>query len=233
MTEQQSTKRDGLWIYTILTVIVFLLVGIISYGAYYAVAAVRPEMVAGVSLAQISFWVSVFIIAAEWVLVATIVRRLRTTGIPLLSLIAPRGDPWRFHLLPTAAVFVILNLITAFFIVSLRLIFGVPVYLDLSLGQRLFLGILVPVSAGFCEELIWRGYVITRLEARGRGPLSAIVLAAVPFALIHGEPLHWIYTFLFAVVAGLYYIRERNLVPLMVIHAVVDLWSSGWFVLGA
>jgi len=47
--------------------------------------------------------------------------------------------------------------------------------------------IMISVTAAFCEELIWRGYVITRLEARGRSRWSAMILATVSFALIHAH----------------------------------------------
>jgi membrane protease YdiL (CAAX protease family) len=103
-------------------------------------------------------------------------------------------------------------------------------YPGLPLWQRLGLVVMTAVTAGFCEELIWRGYVITRLEARGRRRWAAITLAAVAFALIHGSPLHWVYTFVIGIVAGHYYTRERTLVPLMISHTVLDLWSFGLFI---
>ena len=37
------------------------------------------------------------------------------------------------------------------------------------------------------------------------------------------------FTLLFGIVTGYYYVRERNLIPLMITHAMVDLWSFGWF----
>ena len=46
--------------------------------------------------------------------------------------------------------------------------------------------------------------------------------------MIH-SPLHWPFTFLFGIVTGHYYTRERNLPPLMITHAIVDFWSFGWF----
>jgi membrane protease YdiL (CAAX protease family) len=87
----------------------------------------------------------------------------------------------------------------------------------------------VSATAGFTEELIWRGYIITELEARGRGMWSAIVLAAISFALIHGIyfPVKLLVTFLLGIVAGYYYFRERKLIPLMLIHFIADLWSYG------
>jgi membrane protease YdiL (CAAX protease family) len=81
--------------------------------------------------------------------------------------------------------------------------------------------------------LIWRGYVITRLEARGYGLAKAIVLSAISFALIHGIwlPDKLLTTFLFGIVAGFYYARERRLAPLMIAHIVIDVWSFGLSVL--
>jgi membrane protease YdiL (CAAX protease family) len=38
--------------------------------------------------------------------------------------------------------------------------------------------------------------------------------------------------FLFGLIAGWYYYRERNLAPLMVTHALPDLWSVGLVILG-
>jgi membrane protease YdiL (CAAX protease family) len=65
---------------------------------------------------------------------------------------------------------------------------------------------------------------------RLRGRWTTVLLSALFFALIH-SPLHWAFTFLFGMVTGSYYTRERKLIPLMVAHAIVDLWSFGWFLL--
>jgi len=128
-------------------------------------------------------------------------------------------------------VFVIFNAIFAVYMTILWMSGGLRAFASLSIWQRIFLIGLVPISAGFCEELIWRGYIITRLEARGRRRWPAILLSAASFALIHGIFLldKLLVTFLLGIVAGLYYIKERNLVPLMVAHTIVDLWSFGLF----
>lgn len=87
----------------------------------------------------------------------------------------------------------------------------------------------LPITAGFCEELIWRGYIFTQLEARGYRLAKAIVLSAISFALVHGiwVPDKLLTTFLFGIVAGLYYARKRNLIPLMITHIVMGVWSFG------
>ena len=58
--------------------------------------------------------------------------------------------------------------------------------------------------------------------------VAAIGGGHVFFALIHGFlPGKLLVTFLLGVVGGFYYTRERNLVPLMLAHGVVDVWSFG------
>ena len=151
-----------------------------------------------------------------------------------MDLIAPQGDPWRFRWLPATLMFVGLNAIMALLMVTLagleKASPGFSYYEGLRLWQSLLLVIVIAVSAAFCEELIWRGYVITRLEARGRGRWVTVLLAAIFFALIH-SPLHWVFTFLYGLLAAYYYTRERNLIPLMITHAFVNLWTFSWFLI--
>ena len=99
----------------------------------------------------------------------------------------------------------------------------------LDMWRKIVMLTVLPFTAGFCEELIWRGYIFTQLEARGYGLAKAIVFSAISFALIHGITLpdKLLTTFLFGIVAGLYYARERNLIPLMIAHIVMDVWSFG------
>jgi membrane protease YdiL (CAAX protease family) len=52
------------------------------------------------------------------------------------------------------------------------------------------------------------------------------VLLGVVGMLVYGA----YYTFVIGLIAGFYYTRERTLVPLMITHVVLDLWSFGVFV---
>lgn len=229
MNAELSTKQDRLWVYMILPIILLFVGGMLSYGIYYALGATQPEIIAGVPLGQVTFALYIFIAVVEWVLALSVVRRMRRAGGSAMDLIAPHGNPWRFRWLPAAFVFLGLNAIMAVFMAILSAFAGFPYYEGLRLWQRLLFVVIIPPTAGFCEELIWRGYVITRLEARGRGRWATILLSAVAFALIHGSPIHWVFTFLMGIVAGYYYSRERSLVPLMITHAVIDLWSFAWY----
>jgi membrane protease YdiL (CAAX protease family) len=229
MNTPLTTKQDKLWVYVVLPILVLLLGGMLTYSIYFAFAAVRPELVSGLPAGQITFGLYILIAAVEWALAISIVCRLRRAGASAMDLVAPQGDPWAFRGIPALLLFLAFNGLLVVFMIFLKALAGTQDYYDgLHLWQRLLFVTMIPITAGFCEEFIWRGYVITRLEARGRGRWATILLAALFFALIH-SPLHWFFTFLLGIVAGYYYVRERNLIPLMISHAIADLWTFGWW----
>jgi membrane protease YdiL (CAAX protease family) len=221
-------QQDNLWVYTILPVVLLGVVGMLVYGAYYGLQATRPELVAGIAQGQLELWMSVYFVLVRWLLAFSVIRKLGWATTT--EMIAPRGNPWRFRPLPAVLVFLAMNALTAVFLLGLTQFVYTTMFAGLPLWGRLGLVAVTSITAGFCEELIWRGYVITRLEARGRSRWPAIALAAVAFALIHGSPFHWVYTFVIGLIAGFYYTRERTLVPLMITHVVLDLWGFGVFV---
>lgn len=89
--------------------------------------------------------------------------------------------------------------------------------------------LLVPLTAAFCEELIWRGYILPGWLSTGRRGY-AIILSALSFALIHGIflPDKLLMTFIFGIITAYYYTRQPNLLPLFFTHWFVDFWSYGW-----
>lgn len=229
-----TTNRDRLWVYVALPIVLLFLVGTLGYAIYFALAAVRPEVAVAFPAGQVTFGLYLLIAVVEWSLAVSIIFRLRRAGGSAMDLIAPQGDPWRFRWLPATLMFVGVNAIMALLMVTLagleKASPGFSYYEGLRVWQSLLLVIVITATAAFCEELIWRGYVITRLEARGRGRWVTVLLAAIFFALIH-SPLHWVFTFLYGLLAGYYYTRERNLIPLMITHAFVNLWTFGWFLI--
>lgn len=232
MKAQPGIEGDRLWLYAVLPPVILNLGSFCIFGIYYGLAAQRPELVAGIGEGQLFFAVYVFIFSVEWAFGLSLVVTLKRRGIRLLDLIAPQDDPWRLNWLPAALVFLAFNGIFAVYMSVLWATGMLQPFEGASVWQGIFLLGLVPITAGFWEELIWRGYIITRLEARGRKRWAAILLSAASFALIHGVvlPDRLLVTFLIGVVTGLYFTRERNLIPLMVTHTVVDVWSFGLYV---
>jgi membrane protease YdiL (CAAX protease family) len=231
MNTPTTQRRDHLWVYTVLAPILIGLGSASVYFVFYAMQAMQPERVAGITSGQLDTWISLYILAVRWVLALSIVVRLRRAGGSVMGLIAPQGQPWRFRWRPAIAMFLLMNVLVIPLVVAALAFEQWNLFGRQPLWQRLFWVIAIPLTAGFTEELIWRGYAITCLEARGRKRWPAILLSALSFALIHGTPVHWIITFIVGVIAGAYYTRERNLVPLIVTHAVMDLWSFGVFLL--
>lgn len=89
--------------------------------------------------------------------------------------------------------------------------------------------IFLAVAAGFCEEVIYRGFMITYLsELLGTsGPVVAAVLIipAISFGMGHfyqgGKAVLKIT--LMAVLFGFFYLRTGTLWPLMLLHTAIDI----------
>jgi membrane protease YdiL (CAAX protease family) len=223
-----TTPKERLWHYSVLPAAILNLGGLIVYGLLFGLAGARgaAPTQAEISGAQFGLYVLVFVV--EWALAIALVLRERHAGRSLSALIAPQGGLWRFRPWPAVALFLAFNgLFGAYVALYATLGPGWPSLATLPLWQRLFVQIAVPIQAAFCEELIWRGHLIPALERRGRGPRAAVALSALSFALIHGVflPDKLLVTFVMGLVAGVYYLRERHLAPLMIAHWVVDVWS--------
>lgn len=109
------------------------------------------------------------------------VKKLGILGVK--GLIVPQK---KFRLLPSIIVFISLNILfTAYMVLALT--FGrIPPWGNLNSLQLVFFVVLNPITAGFVEELIWRGYFIERLLAMGKTEWKAIIFSSISFASIHG-----------------------------------------------
>ena len=95
-----------------------------------------------------------------------------------------------------------------------------------NLRQYLILLGLSWVSAGFAEEMFFRGFVITRLQNIFNGPVMAVALSAVLFGYVH---LYYqgLAGFVNAAVIGvifatLFLLFKRNLWPLILAHGFIN-----------
>lgn len=98
---------------------------------------------------------------------------------------------------------------------------------NLSFGQFAAVGGLLALQAGVGEEILFRGYLITRLERLGLGAFWCIVLSGMIFGLIHVPSGYgWIASISkgigFGIPTGVYFWYRRNLGPLMAGHALMD-----------
>ena len=227
MSVAVPNERGDLWRFAVLPIVVLNLGGIAIFGAYYGLASQQPDAATKLSSGQVMAFLYVFIAVVEWSFALALIHKLRAAGIGVGQLVAPAGNAWRFRVGPALVLFLAFNAVFALYVAAARATGSWPAASDLVLWQRLLIVLVVPASAAFCEELIWRGYLIGRLQAGGRGQRAAIALAALSFALIHGIflPDKLAVTFVLGLIGGAYYVRERHLLPLMATHLVVDLWS--------
>ncbi len=83
-------------------------------------------------------------------------------------------------------------------------------------------GILVTsLTAGICEELVWRGYLQTRLQS-WFSPGVAITIQAILFGFWHGVSIHAVFTAIFGFIFGFTYMKTQRLSPIMVSHWLGD-----------
>jgi membrane protease YdiL (CAAX protease family) len=84
----------------------------------------------------------------------------------------------------------------------------------------LFVGVLTP----FAEEILFRGYIQTRLVER-HGPAAGLVVASVMFGVIHLDPLHGTYAVFLGLYLGFMALRFRSIYPAILAHAAVNILS--------
>ena len=195
--------------------LLFNAVGLLVIGLLYALS---PGTAVGST--QFNFVVFLSAIITEWVLAFIVIRRFRKQGIVLKGFVMPAKE---FRWIPAILVFLSLNVLFAVYM--LYPLIPIPPMRDLSLLQLLFFLVLDPITAAFVEELIWRGYFTEKLLAKGYTEWKSVLYSSVSFAFIHGFfiPDKLGVTFLIGLIAGIYYIRERNLVVLMGTHLTFDI----------
>jgi membrane protease YdiL (CAAX protease family) len=102
--------------------------------------------------------------------------------------------------------------------------------LPATLGERLF-WIFVSVTAGFCEELIYRGFSIRMLQRHKMQTWLAVGLATLAFVFMHGFTVLAPSSFLFISIAGLLFsalfLWRRSIAPGICLHALIDVANIG------
>jgi membrane protease YdiL (CAAX protease family) len=80
--------------------------------------------------------------------------------------------------------------------------------------ERPFLLILTAITAGIVEELIFRGYMLPRLDTLLNNQWAAIIIVSVLYAALYytyGTWLNILIPFLGSIVFGFFYLKYRSL----------------------
>jgi membrane protease YdiL (CAAX protease family) len=85
------------------------------------------------------------------------------------------------------------------------------------LSCLLLIGVICPIS----EELLFRGYIQTRLIRR-LGPIPGILLASLAFGIFHHDLLQGTFAFLIGIFLGTVAYRAQSTLPAILMHIAVN-----------
>lgn len=86
--------------------------------------------------------------------------------------------------------------------------------------------LLAVIMAPIFEEIVFRGIIQKGLLNKGVKPWKAILISAVVFGLVHGNPWQFVGAVLLGSVLGLVYYKTKSLLLSILLHAFNNLISS-------
>lgn len=223
----QERKRISVGRLIGMLALMLAIIGLFSYGAFVVAAPFgwlrHPESRVAVFLGGA--------VVGELAAFALLALLLRRRGVSLREIGLGKRTNWRGVALAlvVAGVYCVITALNP----------AVGPHLTTFIPLKL-LAIVAALVAGLVEETIFRGYLMTSLEAMGRGPVTQVVVSGVVFAVAHFyafvSPLALLVTFgmTFALGVGLaaaYLLGGRSLTPAIIGHALVDLIIEPWLLL--
>jgi len=96
--------------------------------------------------------------------------------------------------------------------------------------QRIYAVLLLAPTAGFCEEMLYRGYLLSELTRLSHSLLLAMVISSVAFGVLHcGQgSARVIHISIFGVLLAFPVIALGSLYPSIALHAGYDAIYLGW-----
>src|SRR5262245_39432766 len=90
----------------------------------------------------------------------------------------------------------------------------------------------VIITAGFGEEILWRGFFFERLRkllgTTRRASVATVVITSALFGMAHYMSQHWMgvqQAFIVGLVFGTYFVITRRIWPLIIAHAAFDVFA--------
>lgn len=195
------------------------------------IGAAVAALAAGVSVAALSAALGSWLVGESVFLLISLVEVGLLVGVVLYLTATHRrvGQALRLRALPSRVYVVAIQLGLALLVANFAAasFLSPPAYdFDLPPGseglwERLIFAFAVVLVAPIVEESLFRGLLQGALESRVRGWL-AIVLAALPFALLHG-PDPAIFFLFWSLPVGWVTWRTGSIRPAIIVHAVNNL----------
>jgi membrane protease YdiL (CAAX protease family) len=173
-------------------------------------------------------------VAAEWAFVIATFFLLKRRGESLRSLGLERIGNWAAW--SSALLFAAITIAS-----NLRFFprMGIPVqYAFAPTGFHLAASLLTGITAGFCEELMFRGLLMTDFAKAGYSNASQVILPGISFGFSHlGYSVHGLLpalgimgpTAILGMLWGIsYLLGRRALLPCMIAHFLNDATALSW-----
>jgi CAAX protease family protein len=130
----------------------------------------------------------------EWALAALAVWGIRIRKIPLRQLLGKRRPAlrdWRDDFALAFAFWIGASIVLAAIGIALKLAhFSSPQKTIAQLapqnGWQLLLWVLLSISAGICEELVFRGYLLQQFSRGGKSIWAGVLISSLLFGVAHG-----------------------------------------------
>jgi membrane protease YdiL (CAAX protease family) len=174
------------------------------------------------------------LIAVEWLLVYGVWAGIRIRGVRLVDLIGGRWHSAKNVLIDIVVAIVVWILWLGIQAGVSRLVPSNAKSVSTLLPQNFLevvLWIATSLSAGFCEEVAFRGYFQKQFEAMTGSSAAAVILQAILFGISHGYQglPAVIMIILFGFLFGILAFWRNSLRPGMILHAWSDIYAGYLF----
>jgi len=88
--------------------------------------------------------------------------------------------------------------------------------------------LLTCITAGVTEELLFRGYILSRIKILFKSDVLAVIISALLFGLAHfayGDFNRMFFPFIIGLIFGTYYVKYRNISVLIICHFIMDFYT--------
>jgi len=212
--------------HTAILIVILLAIG--AYGAFAQATSHGEHQLVGHRASAIPLYLS--LIAAEWGLFRFVVMGgLRRTGTRLRDLLGTRWRGWRDVVRDLLIALVSGVVWRAATIVAGRFLGpdsakGIDTLLPRGPAE-ITAWVLLSLSAGFCEEVVFRGYLQRQFHALTGSAFIALVAQAIVFGVSHGYQglRNVIAISIFALLFGGLASWRKSLAPGIILHAWTDI----------
>jgi len=147
----------------------------------------------------------------------------------LISEPSPPGTHWTKNVATALLFWLFLIVLTVFFVVLFGDFSGEDYFVLPKTPLQLLAFTPLALTAGFCEEVVFRGYLLKQFDRLTSNRTVAITGQAIIFSLVHGyhqTVVGFIHKFCFGLAFGALALWRKSLLPGIVAHILLDLSAA-------